>query len=117
MEKEHISASKQAHNLVCCFVLLFSSMLVALVGGFLGGIYLNNKIVDVQVSVVKEWTQKYTDIQGKVEKLEAENVLLRGKLEVVSYTCTCLNGCVNIKYILGFAAQEPRRSCLGLVSS
>lgn len=85
MEKEHIPASRQSHNLVCCFVLLFSAMLVAVIGGFLGGIYLNNKIEDVQISVEKEWTQKYTVIQDKVAKLESENALLRGKLEVVSY--------------------------------
>lgn len=85
MEKEHIPASRQSRNLVCCFVLLFSAMLVAVIGGFLGGTYLNNKIEDVQVSVEKEWRQKYTAIQDKVAKLEAENPLLRGKLEMVSY--------------------------------
>lgn len=83
MEKRRATAAGQ-RKLVCCMVLLVVIVLFAVVGGFLGGVYLHNKIIDINIASEENWKQKYADVQEKLGAVQAENDLLSNKLEALA---------------------------------
>ena len=75
MEKRQTSANGQLQSLLCCFILLTTIVLVAVVCGFLGGLYLYNKIIEIGI-----------EAETEIGRLKADNALLRNQLNQVSWS-------------------------------
>ena len=72
MEKKQAYANGQLQSLLCCFVLLTTIVLVAVVYGFLGGLYLYNKIIEIGI-----------EAEAEIGRLKADNALLRNQVHLV----------------------------------